>query len=204
MKIKNLHTNILTVTAVALVFASLTQCGGRRAFTRGTYTDPNEIEMLDDEWNENDMQLVAKKMIASLLESKNIQDGRPTLAISRIHNRTSEHIDTKMLSNKVRTALINEGRFSVVDRELRKEIAEEQEYEDSEYVDQNSTTKRGKQKGVKYLLSGTITSNVQQVGSHKLVYYKITFKVTDKETNTIEWTDEKELRKKFKKRAVGL
>ena len=44
----------------------LSACGGPRAFTRGEYGDPNEISMLDDKWNQNDMQLVAKKMIGSM------------------------------------------------------------------------------------------------------------------------------------------
>ena len=38
-------------------------CGGPRAFTKGEYGDPEAISMLDDSGNQNDMQLVAKKMI---------------------------------------------------------------------------------------------------------------------------------------------
>ena len=43
--------------------------GGPRAYTRGTYEDPNVIEMLSDEFNENDLQLIAKKMAESLSNS---------------------------------------------------------------------------------------------------------------------------------------
>ncbi len=52
---------------VALAMAmGLAACGGPRAFTQGQYGDPEEISMLDDKWNQNDMQLIAKKMIGSM------------------------------------------------------------------------------------------------------------------------------------------
>ena len=49
-----------------------------------------------------------------------------------------------------------------------------------------------------------ITSNVQQVGNDKLVYYKTTFELTDIETTEIVWTDHKEITKAFKKKGIGL
>ena len=50
--------------AIALIATlGLSACGGPRAFTQGQYGDPEEISMLDDKWNQNDMQLVAKKVV---------------------------------------------------------------------------------------------------------------------------------------------
>ena len=45
---------------LTLTTTHLSACGGHRAFTRSKYSD-NEISMLDDKWNQNDMQLVAKR-----------------------------------------------------------------------------------------------------------------------------------------------
>ena len=46
--------------AIALIATlGLSACGGPRAFTQGQYGDPEEISMLDDKWNQNDMQLIA-------------------------------------------------------------------------------------------------------------------------------------------------
>ena len=55
-----------------------------------------------------------------------------------------------------------------------------------------------------FLLGGVITSNVQQVGPNKAVYYKATFELTDIETAEILWTDHKEIVKHFKKKSIGL
>ena len=49
-----------------------------------------------------------------------------------------------------------------------------------------------------------IATNVQQVGNEKFIYYKLTMNLTNLETSTIDCTEEKQVRKFFKKRNVGL
>jgi hypothetical protein len=53
-------------------------------------------------------------------------------------------------------------------------------------------------------LSGAIATNVQQVGNDKFVYYKLTMNMTNMETTTIDCTQEREVRKQFKRQSVGL
>ena len=84
-----------TTIGLALVVAGVTACAGPRAFTLGEYGDPAEINMLDDKWNQNDTQLVAKKMVNSL-ESWAADMGlsaKPVIILETPRNRTSEHID---------------------------------------------------------------------------------------------------------------
>jgi uncharacterized protein (TIGR02722 family) len=194
---------ICITVAVALAFA--VSCAGPRAFTKGTYEDPKTIALLDDQFNENDMQLIAKKMIESMAGS-NIagSNGAPVVMIGKMRNRTSEHIDMTMLSNKVRTQLVQSGRFRFADVQNRGDIAEEYEYQQSGYVDPDQARGPGSQTGAEYLLTGTLTANVQQVGKNKLVYYKATFQLTNLLTSEIAWTDEKEIRKAYKKRHIGI
>ncbi len=54
------------------------------------------------------------------------------------------------------------------------------------------------------MLTGTLTSNIQEVGKDKLVYYKATFQLIDLSSAEIVWTDEKEIRKSYRKRRLGL
>ena len=107
------------------------------------------------------------------------------------------------LYDHVKTALINSGRFSFLDKAAREEIAGELDYQDSGYVDSADAIAKGKQKAAKFLLGGVITSNVQQVGKQKAVYYKATFELTDINTTEILWTDHKEIVKKFQKKSIG-
>ena len=190
----------LTLTTTLILNA----CGGPRAFTRGEYGDPNEISMLDDKWNQNDMQLVAKKMIGSM---ESWIDGRavekPVVILEVPRNRTSEHIDMQALYDHVKTALIQSGKFTFLDKTARQEIAEEYEYQGSGYVREDEAQGPGNQRGARYMMGGVITSTVQQVGSQKVVYYKATFELTDIATTEIVWTDQKEITKHFKKQSIG-
>jgi PBP1b-binding outer membrane lipoprotein LpoB len=51
----------------------------------------------------------------------------------------------------------------------------------------------------KFSVEGELTSIVKQNSQTKDVYYKFTLKLFDVEEGTIEWQDEKEIRKTTKK-----
>ncbi|MCK8497172.1 penicillin-binding protein activator LpoB [Myxococcus sp. MISCRS1] len=199
-----IHRLLLSASLVA----SLAACGGPRAFTRGTYEDPNEIEMLSDQFNENDLQLIAKKMAESLASSPRFSTPRPDgslpiVLVGKLKNSTSEHIDMRSLGDKIQTALAQTGRFAMVDQAARQDIAEEYEYQQSGYVNPNAAKGPGQQVSVDFLMSGDLASIIQEVGRDKLVYYKMTAKLSNVRTGLIEWTDEKQIRKKFEKRGVS-
>ncbi len=193
------------LTTLMLSISLIAGCGGPKAFTRGTYEDPNVIQLLSDEFNENDLQLIAKKMVNSMVATPSITnlETKPIVIVGKIENRTSEHIDTASLAEKVRTNLVQTGRFRFLAKEARQEIAEEYEYQQSGYVDPSKAKGPGQQTSADYLMTGGISSIIQQVGKDKLVYYKVTFNLTSIKTSEIVWTDEKEIRKQFKKRSVG-
>lgn len=184
----------------------LTACGGPRAFTRGTYEDPNTIEMLSDQFNENDLQLIAKKMVNSLASSPRFAQPAqqlPVVLVGRMKNKTSEHIDMNSLADKIQTGLAQTGKFALLDKAAREDLAEEYEYQQSGYVDPNAAKAPGQQASADYLMTGEISSIIQQVGRDKLVYYKMTVKLNNVRTGIVEWTDEKEIRKKFEKKHIS-
>ena len=196
---------ILLSASLAVV---LSACTGPRAFTRGTYEDPNEIEMLSDRFNENDLQLIAKRMVNSLAGSPRFSqappNGRlPVVVVARLKNKTSEHIDMVSLADKIQTGLAQTGRFALLDKAAREDIAEEYEYQQSGYVRPDEAKGPGEQVSADFLMTGELSSIVQQVGNDKLVYYKMTVKLNNVRTGVMEWTDEKEIRKKFEKRSVS-
>jgi penicillin-binding protein activator len=193
----------------ASLAAALAGCyvNGNRAYTRGTYEDPNTIEMLSDQFNENDLQLIAKKMAESLAHSPRFAQvdpqKPPIVLVGKLKNSTSEHVDMRSLGDKIQTALAQTGRFALVDQQARWDIAEEYEYQQSGYVNPNEAKAPGQQVSVDFLMTGDLASIIQEVGNDKLVYYKMTAKLNNVRTGLIEWTDEKQIRKKFEKRTVG-
>ena len=99
---------MMVITAV-IATTMVAGCGGPRGFTKGQYADPEEIALLDDKWNQSDMQLVAKTVINSMETwvGKAGADGKPVVVLEQSKNRTSEHIDMSALYDHVKTALIN-------------------------------------------------------------------------------------------------
>jgi uncharacterized protein (TIGR02722 family) len=190
---------------LALFALALSACYGPRAYTRGQYEDPNTIEMLSDQFNENDLQLIAKKMVNSLAGSPAFAQiqGKPIVVVGQMRNDTSEHIDMNSLADKMQVELMHTGRFTFTDASAREQIAKEYEYQNSGYVNPQQAKGPGQQVGADYLLTGTISSIRQAVGSDETVYYKMTAKLHNLRTGVIEWTDQKELRKKFVAQSVG-
>jgi penicillin-binding protein activator len=125
--------------------------------------------------------------------------------VSTVKNKTTEHIDTKSISDKIRTALIKTGmvRFSAVS-DANREMIENLEYQSESGIVSKKTAKGvGKQIGADFLLYGEIDSIVKRAGGTTDVYYKITLNLVDVETGIIEWSDEKEIRKQANRALFG-
>lgn len=181
-------------------------CGGPKAFTKGEYDDPTRVELLDDKFNESDMQQMADTVIKAMVSCGYVANAPrpPVVIVERVKNKTEEHIDTESLTDKVRTALIKTGKVRFVNKEERGTIDSEYQYNEAGNVSGPTQKKRGKQIGADYILSGNLATNIQQVGKDKFVYYKLTMNLTNLESSTIDCTEERELRKKFKKRSISL
>lgn len=179
---------------------------GHKEFSEGKYDDLSQDRLLDDKFNESDMRMIADTMVTSLAGAPIISEAkkRPVVLVTLTKNRTQEHIDMKSLTDKIRVALVKSGKFRFTDKDVRSEIAEELDYQgESGYVDPANARKKGKQIGANYFLTGEVTDRVQEVGGKKYVYYKATFNLVGIESGLIDWTDEKEIRKFYKKHSVG-
>ncbi len=190
----------------ALVAVVASGCGGPKAFTKGEYDDPTRVELLDDKFNEADMQQMADTTIRAMVACGYVANAPrpPVVIVEKVQNRTEEHIDTVSMTDKIRTALIKSGKVRFVNKEERGTLEDEYKYNESGNVSGPSAKKRGSQIGADYILSGAIASNIQQVGNDKFIYYKLTMNLTNMDTSTIDCVEEKEIRKKFRKRSVGL
>ena len=160
------------------------------------YGDAKAVELVTNEFGSTDLQMIAEKMTGSLLET-GIFQGRPTVTISTVKNKTSEYIDTTNVMSSIQTALVKSGkvRFVRAIREMQSGVDELQRQNQSGLYKQNSTAKIGNMTAAKYTMEGELTSIVKQNAATKDVYYKFTLKLFDVEEGTVEWQDEKEIRK---------
>lgn len=190
-----------------LLFAAfaITSCGPK-AFVKGQYDDTARENLLNDQWSETDMQVVVKSMVESMVQSNAIVKLKnpPDVMVTQLQNKTSEHIDTQSIMDMIRVELTNSGKVSFIDKEARKDISDEYDYQNSGMVSKDTKKSAGQQIGADYIINGRLDSIVQEVGKNKSVYYKLTLNLTDLKTSRIVWTNQKEIRKTFKKKTIGL
>jgi uncharacterized protein (TIGR02722 family) len=195
----------LFILAAAIFALGLTGCGERQ-FVKGEYDknidDPN---LLTDKWSESDMQNAVRDLVNSAVAHPAISTAKrpPIVMVTRLQNKTSEHIDTQSITDMMTVDLMKSGKVTFVDKAAREDIAEEYDYQDSGMVSRESQKTKGGQVGADFIMNGRLDSIVQEAGRDKTVYYKLTMNLTNLKTGLIVWTDHKELRKEFKKRRVG-
>ena len=188
------------IPIIFLIIVFLAGCGGMRV----NYGDPEAVETVTVDYGSTDLQSIAERMVESLLVHP-VLEGRPVVYVSRIRNKTSEHIDTEAITDKIKTAMLKSGkvRFTAVS-EVNEEMIEQLKYQsESGMVDPRTRTAIGRQVGANLMLYGDIVSIVKSAGRKKDVYYKINLELADLTTGLIEWSEEKEIRKQAKKSLVG-
>ena len=195
---------LLAVSGVALAL-TLTNCGPK-AFVKGEYDDVNRVNNLNDQWSETDMQKAVADMVASLTAHPSInKPGKlPVVIVTNLQNKTSEHIDTQSIMDMVRVDLMKSGKVGFIDKEAREDISNEYNYQGSGMVEEATKKGPGGQIGADFIINGRLDSIVQEVGKDKSVYYKLTLNLTNLKSSMIVWSDQKQLRKTFKKKSIGL
>jgi hypothetical protein len=191
------------LVATAAIF--LQGCGTKQ-FTKGTYDNVEEENLLNDSWSETDMQKAVNSLVGKLTNHRGIAEANrpPIVMVTKLQNKTSEVIDTQSIMDMVRVDLSASGRVAFVDKEARQDVSDEYEYQNSGMVNKESKKGAGGQIGADFIINGRLDSIVQEVGKDKTVYYKLTLNLTNLKTNLIEWTGQEQIRKKFKKRRVGM
>ena len=117
----------------------------------------------------------------------------PVVMVTKLENKTDEHIDTQSIMDMVKVELGKTGAVQFVDKEAREDVAAEYQYQGSGMMDAGSVHSKGKQIGADYILNGRLDSIVQEVGKDKTVYYKITLYLTNLNTNVSVWQDQDQL-----------
>lgn len=192
--------NVLLVAAATFALAGcqtrLSQPSVSFARQVTSYGDSKAVETVTNEFGSTDLQMIAEKMTGSLLEDSIFQ-GRPTLTLAPVRNKTSEYIDTKSIMNTIQTALVKSRKVKMVrsNDEMQAGVDELQRQNQSGLYKSAGKAKMGNMTAAKYTLEGEIVSIVKQNANTKDVFYKMTLKLYDVEEGSIEWQEEKEIRK---------
>jgi penicillin-binding protein activator len=163
-----------------------------------SYQDPNKIETVTADYGVTDLQMLAESMTRSLLQTRVIMNSPtpPIITVAPVKNKTSEYIDTNLITNKIETQLLKSGqvRFAVKATDMSTQVGELTRQNSGMY-NKETVSKIGNMEGAKYRIEGEIGSIVKSDKNVKDVFYNLTLRLINNETGTYEWQDEKEIRK---------
>jgi uncharacterized protein (TIGR02722 family) len=161
------------------------------------YGDPQSIETVTADYGRTDLQSVAETMARSLLQSKIIQNSTnaPLVTLAEVMNKTTEPIDTRMMTEKIRTQLQKSGqvRFAISYDEMQSQANEIKRQNQSSMYRNDGSTKPSRMEGAKFRITGTIGTITKQNRDLKDIYYIFTLNLVNNESGIIEWSEEKEI-----------
>ncbi|HMP89498.1 MAG TPA: hypothetical protein PJ991_04820 [Kiritimatiellia bacterium] len=196
MKIKktsNMHIAAISLIAIALTSSG---CAAFRAST--TNVDVNRDTHMKEDFDFVDMRQISQSIADEMINTFLARQGEPPIMmIPGIQNRTSQYVDTKALTDRMRNEVFRSGRAQFVNEDRRADLLKEQGYQAAN-VTPETQVMIGRQLGAKYMITGSLIEMSQRsprqvrVSKTKENYYKLTLEVTDLETGLLAWTTERE------------
>jgi penicillin-binding protein activator len=194
MKMTSL-SRVRPVALLPIVLAAVLAAGCAKDTVR--YGDAKGVETVTNQFGSTDLQMIAESMTRSLLNSQVVADAkRPVMTVQEVKNKTSEYIDTRSITDSIRTELQKSGRvrFAVDQADMQQQV-DELKRQQSELYEKSKAAQVGKMVGAVYRLEGNITSIVKQAKDVTDVYYKFNLQLWNIDNGLMEWGDEKEIRK---------
>ena len=194
-------TRLMVFPVVALLAAGCATTTPTVGSGDVTYGDAKAVEQVNESFGSTDLQMIAESMARSLAQSQAGARKKPLVTIADVKNKTSEYIDTRSITDSIRVQLLKSGtmRFATDIDGMQNQTDELIRQNQSGLYKKSSTAKVGRMEGAQYRIEGSITSIVKRNSDVKDVYYKFSLIMTDTESGTIEWADEKEIRKTAKR-----
>ncbi len=172
--------------------------------------DPNEQMHMKSTYDYSDMKKLTDDISADLLQANFLKSltKTPIVIMGPLENRTQEHVDTKNITDRIRTLMTQSGKVQFVNETAREALKNEQGYQAANATAESSVA-IGRQIGAKFMITGAFTemesTSPRQVRLSKTQanFYKMTINVVDLETGLNVDTLEKEIARKIRKPVIG-
>ena len=195
---------------VILLLAGMTISGLSGCATTRTL-DPAAEKHYDASYDFSDKKKIVDYLTASLLSVQQLPPSskKPVLIVYRVSNETSQHINTRGITDDIRLALLKSGKYRFINDAQRDNILHEGAYQDAGYVDPALRFTQGKQLGADYILSGALRSIEKReprqirLTKKKMIYYSLNLELTDLTTGEIAWADKVELARESSRPIIG-
>ncbi|MBM9591041.1 penicillin-binding protein activator LpoB [Leptospira sp. 201903075] len=120
-----------------------------------------------------------------------------------LQNSTSEHIDTKLITNEILNQLTKD-KVPFVDTSIREEAATEMAFGKTGMVSADSRLAVGKFKSPSHRIKGEINEVVNYEAGSRIQYITVTLFLVSLETNQIVWSEQTNFLKTSRVEGYGL
>ena len=158
-------------------------------------------------WNDADVRIVCESLIADCLNSPRVDQaikalgGRtPVVIVGKFRNESSEHIDTAIISRTMENTIFNSGKMDfVAGGGTRDDLRSERQDQLGNASDYTASS-IGNETGADFMLTGTVSSIIDNVGNLSVRAYFVNAELTSIETNQRMWMGRNdEIKKTIKK-----
>lgn len=167
------------------------------------YMDSSKESNPSMEWGPAEIKSTVNTMVSSLssfLQSKG--KAKTYLELEQVSNRSSEHIDTSIITNEISTNLLKKS-ILFVDRSKRQDALNEAKLAMQGVTKREASIEAGNIVSPEYILSGVINDNVRYVDGNKVQYILITLRLTEVASTAIVWQEEKKFIKETATKKIG-
>lgn len=184
--------------ALGIAALFIAACSGTPKVSR---VDADTQVDLSGRWNDTDVRTVCETLIADAVSSPRIdtyiktyslknRGALPTVIVGKIGNKSSEHIDTNIISNLMRTAIIRSGKLDFVEGGEAREGIRAERQDQQVNASEASAAAIGNETGADFMLTGEVNSIVDSAGNRTVRTYFVKASITDVETTRILWEGE--------------
>lgn len=165
---------------------------------------------LDGYWSDTDVKLVCADIVEQIIASPRIarfyerNKRDPIVTIGKVRNESDEFIDTKIVSNNLRNAIIKSGVLEFMADSSVRDALRDEAIAQADHANEEQAKAIDNEDAADFMLTGSIKTIVQQNGKQSYRVYYVTVELNDLETHRIvdsfEPNPENQPRKLFKKK----
>jgi hypothetical protein len=162
----------------------------------------NDDEDSFSEWGPLEINKTSIYITDKLSEYLKNNTSKPFLEFLKIENKSSEHIDSSLLENEIKSKLIKK-KITFIDKSKRKDTLKEIELDMRGIVDEKSKIRAGYLLSPSYQLKGDINDVVRYINGEKKQLLIINFTLLNIETNALDWQESKRFSKNINTSRIG-
>lgn len=181
------------IIALLLLSFTVISCASSKTVTR---IKAEKQKDLSGDWNDKDIRIVCDSLIDECVDSPAIKrfskkNGRlPFVKLGTILNLSDEFIDTTIIANKFRNAIINSGELKFVASNSEVEALRQEQLDQSDHVKVGKEAQIGNETGADFMLQGTIKTVIDQNGKVVQKTYYVDVELFGVESAEVVWTAE--------------